>query len=81
MTFLLPSADGVADEVAKRLPQATILRYEDSDRSGLGDVEFYCLPYMGDGESVGLIAQMPRLRALVGDLGRIAPRGPLRPLW
>jgi phosphoglycerate dehydrogenase-like enzyme len=64
MTFLLPSADGVADEVAKRLPQATILRYEDSGHSGLGDVDFYCLPYMGDGSSVGLIAQMPRLRVL-----------------
>ena len=64
MTFLLPSADGVADEVAKRLPQATILRYEDSDQSGLGDVEFYCLPYMGNGATVDLIAQMPRLRVL-----------------
>ena len=64
MTFLLPSADGVADEVAKRLPQATILRYEDGDRGGLADVEFYCLPYMGDGASVDLIAQMPRLRIL-----------------
>jgi phosphoglycerate dehydrogenase-like enzyme len=64
MTFLLPSADGVADEVAKRLPQATILRYEDSGHSGLGDVDFYCLPYMGNGASVGLIAQMPRLRVL-----------------
>jgi phosphoglycerate dehydrogenase-like enzyme len=64
VTFLLPSADGVADEVAKRLPQATILRYEDGGRGGLGDVEFYCLPYMGDGASVDLIAQMPRLRIL-----------------
>ena len=64
MTFLLPSTDGVADEVAKRLPQATILRYEDSDRSDLDDVDFYCLPYLGNGASVGLIAQMPRLRVL-----------------
>jgi phosphoglycerate dehydrogenase-like enzyme len=64
MTFLLPSADGVADEVAKRLPQATIVRYEDGDRSGLGDVEFYCLPYMGDGASVDLIGRMPGLRIL-----------------
>jgi len=64
MTLLLPSADGVADEVARRLPQAAILRYEDSDHSGLGDVEFYCLPYMGNGASVDLIAQMPRLRVL-----------------
>ena len=29
MTFLLPAADGVADEVARRLPQATIVRYEE----------------------------------------------------
>jgi len=64
MTFLLPSADGVADEVAKRLPQATILRYEDGGRSGLGEVQFYCLPYMGDGDSVALIAQLPRLRVV-----------------
>jgi phosphoglycerate dehydrogenase-like enzyme len=64
MTFLLPSADGVADEVAKRLPQATILRYEDGDPGGLGGVEFYCLPYMGDGDSVALIAQLPRLRVV-----------------
>jgi phosphoglycerate dehydrogenase-like enzyme len=64
MTFLLPSADGVADEVAKRVPQATILRYEDSDPGGLGDVEFYCLPYMGDEASVALIAQLPRLRVV-----------------
>lgn len=61
MTFLLPSADGVADEVARRSPQATIVRYEDDDRR-LDDVEFYCLPYMGDGQSVALIARMPRLR-------------------
>jgi phosphoglycerate dehydrogenase-like enzyme len=64
MTFLLPSADGVADEVAKRLPQATILSYEDRGPAGLGGVEFYCLPYMGNGDSVALIAQLPRLRVV-----------------
>jgi len=64
MTFLLPSADGVADEVARRLPQAAILRYEDSDHSGLDDVDFYCLPYMGDGASVALISKLPRLQVL-----------------
>lgn len=63
MTFLLPSADGVADEVARRLPQVTIGRYED-DGYRLADVEFYCLPYMGDGPSIAMIAQMPRLRVL-----------------
>jgi phosphoglycerate dehydrogenase-like enzyme len=64
MTFLVPSADGIADEVASRLPQAAILRYEDNDHPSLGDVEFYCLPYMGDGASIALIAQMPRLRVV-----------------
>jgi phosphoglycerate dehydrogenase-like enzyme len=63
MTFLLPSSDGVADEVARRLPQATIARYEDGGHD-LGEVDFYCLPYMGDGPSVAMIAKMPRLRVL-----------------
>jgi phosphoglycerate dehydrogenase-like enzyme len=63
MTFLLPAADGVADEVARRLPQATIARYEDSGHD-LGEVDFYCLPYMGDGPSVAMIAKMPGLRVL-----------------
>jgi phosphoglycerate dehydrogenase-like enzyme len=63
MTFLLPASDGVADEVAKRLPQATIARYEDGGHD-LSEVDFYCLPYMGDGPSVAMIAQMPRLRVL-----------------
>jgi phosphoglycerate dehydrogenase-like enzyme len=63
MTFLLPSSDGVADEVARRLPQATIARYEDGGHD-LGEVDFYCLPYMGDGPSVAVIAKMPGLRVL-----------------
>jgi phosphoglycerate dehydrogenase-like enzyme len=63
MTFLLPSADGVADEVARRLPQATIARYEDGAHDP-GDVDFYCLPYMGDGPSIDMIAKMPGLRVL-----------------
>ena len=63
MTFLLPSADGVADEVARRLPQATITRYEDGGHDP-GDVDFYCLPYMGDGPSIDMIAKMPGLRVL-----------------
>ncbi len=63
MTFLLPSADGVADEVARRLPQATIARYEE-DGYRPDEVEFYCLPYMGDGPSIAMIAQLPRLRVL-----------------
>jgi phosphoglycerate dehydrogenase-like enzyme len=63
MTLLLPSADGVADEVARRLPTATIIRYEE-DGLSVGDVEFYCLPYLGDEASVTAIARMPRLRVL-----------------
>src|SRR5690349_22098141 len=63
MTFLLPAADGVADEVARRLPRATIARYEDGGHD-LGEVDFYCLPYMGNGASVAMIAKMPRLRVL-----------------
>ena len=63
MTFLLPAADGVADEVARRLPRATIARYEDGGHD-LDEVDFYCLPYMGNGASVAMIAKMPKLRVL-----------------
>jgi phosphoglycerate dehydrogenase-like enzyme len=63
MTFLLPASDGVADEVARRLPRATIARYEDGD-CDLSGVDFYCMPYMGDGPSVAMIAQMPELRVV-----------------
>ncbi len=63
MTFLLPSADGVADEVARRLPRATVARCEDGGHD-LDEVDFYCLPYMGDGPSVDMIAKLPKLRVL-----------------
>jgi phosphoglycerate dehydrogenase-like enzyme len=63
MTFLLPATDGVADEVARRLPEATIARYEDGGHD-LEGVDFYCMPYMGNGASVAMIAKMPRLRVL-----------------
>jgi len=63
MTFLLPATDGVADEVARRLPQARIARYEDGGHD-LEEVDFYCMPYMGNGASVAMIAKMPRLRVL-----------------
>jgi len=63
MTFLLPAADGVAGEVARRLPQATIARYEDGGHD-LAEVDFYCLPYMGNGASVDMIAKMPGLRVV-----------------
>jgi phosphoglycerate dehydrogenase-like enzyme len=61
VTLLLPAADGVADHVAARFPQVTVLRYEDAAHDRLADVSFYCLPYMGDSASVKLIASMPRL--------------------
>ena len=61
VTLLLPAADGIADHVARRLPQATILRYEDAPWHGLDEVTFYCLPYMGGAESVALISQLPRV--------------------
>jgi phosphoglycerate dehydrogenase-like enzyme len=64
MTFLLPSADGVADEVARRLPQATIVRYGEEHGYRLDEVGFYCLPYMGDGPSIAMIARLPQLRVL-----------------
>jgi phosphoglycerate dehydrogenase-like enzyme len=64
MAFLLPAADGVADAVAQRLPQATVLRYGEAGRAGLAEVDFYCLPYLGDGASVELISQLPELRVV-----------------
>lgn len=63
MTFLLPWSDGVADEVARRLPQASIVRYEDGGRD-LSEVDFYCLPYMGNGQAIEIIPRMPRLRVM-----------------
>jgi phosphoglycerate dehydrogenase-like enzyme len=63
MTFLLPSTDGVADEVARRLPQATIVRYEEGG-GRLDEVDFYCMPYMGDGASIAMVARLPQLRVL-----------------
>ncbi len=64
MTILLPAADGVADAVAARLPQAAILRYEDAPRDRLGEVTFYCLPYMGGADAVALMAGLPRLEVV-----------------
>lgn len=61
MTLLLPAADGIADYVSRRLPQATVLRCEDAPSHGLDEVTFYCLPYMGGAETVALISQLPRV--------------------
>jgi phosphoglycerate dehydrogenase-like enzyme len=64
MTLLLPEADGVADFVARRLPGAQVLRYGDAHGRVLDDVTFYCLPYMGDADSIGLIGDLPRLAVI-----------------
>jgi phosphoglycerate dehydrogenase-like enzyme len=61
MTLLLPGADGIADHVSRRVPQATVLRYEDAPWQELPEVTFYCLPYMGGAETVALISRMPRI--------------------
>src|SRR5580692_9146175 len=64
MTLLLPSADGVADYVARDLPQATVISYDDAGRADLGGVTFYCLPYMGDADSVAVIKRLPALAVI-----------------
>jgi phosphoglycerate dehydrogenase-like enzyme len=64
MTILLPAADGIADLAAERVPQATILRYEDTPPDRLGDVTFYCLPYMDAARATKLMASMPRLEVV-----------------
>jgi len=64
MALLLPEADGVADFVARRLPQAQILRYGQADRGRLDEVTFYCLPYMGDGASIDLVSQLPAVEVV-----------------
>jgi phosphoglycerate dehydrogenase-like enzyme len=64
MTILLPAADGVADLVASRMPQTTVLRFEEVPHDRLCDVTFYCLPYMGGAGTVRLIADMPRLEVV-----------------
>jgi phosphoglycerate dehydrogenase-like enzyme len=64
MALLLPEADGVADVVARQLPAATVLRYGETDPAGLGEVTFYCLPYMGDAASVALIGDLPKVSVI-----------------
>ena len=60
MALLLPEADGVAEYVGQRLPQAEVLRYGAAGRGRLDEVTFYCLPYMGDAASIALIGELPR---------------------
>jgi phosphoglycerate dehydrogenase-like enzyme len=64
MALLLPEADGVAGYVARRLPQAAVLRYGETDRGRLDGVTFYCLPYMGNAASVALISDLPALQVI-----------------
>ncbi len=64
IVLLLPAADGVADFCAERLPQAEVRRYEDADRSRLDEVTFYCLPYMGNADSIALIRQLPSVKVI-----------------
>ncbi len=61
MTFLVPEADGIAEQCRRRLPQATVLACEHAGRGELGGVTFYCLPYMGAAASIALMATMPAL--------------------
>jgi phosphoglycerate dehydrogenase-like enzyme len=81
MTLLLPSGDGVADHVASRLPKATVIRYEEAAAADLGEVTFYCLPYMGDATSVALIKKLPALQVVqslsigVDELTTAIPQG------
>ena len=81
MTLLLPAADGVADQVQRSLPDARIVRYGEAGDADLTDVTFYCLPYMGDGASVALVARLPRLHVLqslssgVDDVLGAVPQG------
>lgn len=81
MTVLLPTADGVADAAAERLPGVPILRYGDVSAEELEDVSFYCLPYMGDASSVELVRRLPRLRVVqslssgVDDVLGVIPAG------
>src|SRR6266566_2094326 len=64
MALLLPEADGVADVVARQLPGATAVRYGEADPGRLGEVTFYCLPYMGDAASVALIGDLPKVSVI-----------------
>jgi phosphoglycerate dehydrogenase-like enzyme len=80
-TLLLPSADGIAAAVARRLPHAGIATYGETESEELADVTFYCLPYMGDAASMDLMSRLPHLRVVqslssgVDDLLQRLPEG------
>lgn len=61
MSILLPLSDGIAECAQTRLPDAHVVAYESRDADQLADVTFYCIPYMGRGEALELIATLPRL--------------------
>jgi phosphoglycerate dehydrogenase-like enzyme len=64
MALLLPEADGVAEHVGRRLPQAEVLRFGQAGRGRLDEVTFYCLPYMGNAASIALIGGLPALKVV-----------------
>jgi len=64
MALLLPEADGIAEHVARQLPEADVITYGATDPVLLAKVTFYCLPYMGDEASVAIISDMPALRVI-----------------
>lgn len=64
MALLLPEADGIAGYVARQLPRAGVLSYGETGRDRLDGVTFYCLPYMGDAASIGLISELPALQVI-----------------
>ncbi len=81
MTLLLPSADGVAEYVAGQFGLATVIEYQDAGRAELDEVTFYCLPYMGDQESIALIGRLPSLAVIqslssgIDEVAGAVPRG------
>jgi phosphoglycerate dehydrogenase-like enzyme len=64
MALLLPEDDDVAAVAERRLPDAGVIRYGRASPEALAAVTFYCLPYMGDADSVALISQLPVLRVV-----------------
>src|SRR5258708_36985355 len=64
MALLLPEADGIAGYVARQHPQTAVLSYGETDSDRLAGVTFYCLPYMGDAASIGLISELPALKVI-----------------
>jgi phosphoglycerate dehydrogenase-like enzyme len=64
MALLLPEDDDVAAVVERQLPDAEVIRYGRASPEMLAAVTFYCLPYMGDADSVRLISQLPAVRVV-----------------